>query len=67
MANRFELAAQQPRGTLTRAQERFLITQAPAILAEHRRRVNVFNPIPKLSKRQAWLLINSIAKAGGEA
>jgi len=63
--NRFELAHLQGRGSLTQAQEKFLISQPPGTLAKYRQELGIFGPIPKLSKKQAWWLIRRITQAQG--
>lgn len=63
MANRFEIAHMQGRGTITRNQEKLLTSYPPPILAEHRAKLGIFAPIPKLSKKSASLLIRAIVAA----
>jgi len=63
MVNRFLISHLQGRGTITRSQEKLLISYPPPILAEHRAKLGIFAPIPKLSKRAAWLLIRAIMAA----
>jgi hypothetical protein len=60
MANRFLLAHARKRGTRSRSQEAFLTSQKPKVLAIYRQELGIFEPIPRLSKRRAWLLINRI-------
>lgn len=69
MANRFLLAHALPDGTITPNQKKFLTSQSPATLAAARQELTIFGAVPKLSKRQAWLLINRISQAqrGGAA
>lgn len=62
VANRFLLANLQPRGTITLNQERFLIGQPPGTLARYRRELGIFGAIPRLSKGDAWRLINRISQ-----
>lgn len=65
MANRFEIAHLQGRGTITHKQEQFLISQPPGALARYRRELAIFAAIPRLSKQQAWRLINRISQDMG--
>lgn len=67
MANRFITAHALPRGSLTKKQEAFLVKQTPEILTEHRQALNIFAPIPRLSKQQAFLLVRAIMASKAEA
>ena len=62
-SNQFERAA--ARGSLTPAQERFLIKCDRESLSLARQQTGIAKPIPRLSKKSAWLLINSIVRAQG--
>jgi hypothetical protein len=63
--NRFETAALL-RGSITPGQEYFLTHQKAEVLAKHRQIVGIHKPIPQLSKRQAWSLINAIKGDSGD-
>lgn len=69
MANRFLLAHALPKGTITRNQERFLTGQSSVTLKRYRHELMIFGAIPRLSKQQAWRLINRITQdlGGGVA
>lgn len=60
MANRFEIAHAQAKGSITPGQEKYLVNQTTVTLARYRRELHIFGAIPKLSKGDAWRLIHAI-------
>lgn len=59
--NRFE-DAHSRRGSLTPAQEKFLIKCDRETLSLARQVTGITKPIPRLSKKAAWLLIRQITQ-----
>jgi hypothetical protein len=58
--NRFVLAYLEPRGDLSNAQERALIFADPVSRRDCRAGLDITTPIPRLSRAEAWALLNCI-------